>query len=43
MITIFPIQTHYLAWTWDRLAVIGIFALPIWAVLHFGLMPLRKK
>ena len=23
MITIFPIQTHYLAWTWDRLAAIG--------------------
>lgn len=43
MITIFPIQTHYLAWTWDRLAAIGIFALPIWALLHFGLMPLRKK
>jgi hypothetical protein len=43
MIAIFPIQTHYLTWTWERLAAIGVFALPIWAVLHFGLMPVRKK
>ena len=42
MITIYPIQTHYLAWTWDRLIAIAIFALPIWLLLHFGLMPLRK-
>lgn len=42
MITIFPIQSHYLAWTWDRLAAIAIFAVPIWLVLHFSLMPLRK-
>ena len=42
MITIFPIQTHYLAWNWDRLLVIVIFALPFWLLLHFGLMPFRK-
>jgi hypothetical protein len=42
MITIFPMQTHYLPWTWDRLLAIGLFALPIWLVLHFGLMPFRK-
>ena len=42
MITIFPIQTHYLPWSWDRLIAIAIFALPIWALLHFGLMPFRK-
>jgi hypothetical protein len=42
MITIFPIQTHYLQWSWERLAVIVVFALPVWALLHFGLMPLRK-
>jgi hypothetical protein len=42
MITIFPMQAHYLAWTWERLAVIVLFALPIWLVLHFGLWPLRK-
>ena len=42
MIMIFPIQTHYLPWTWERLITIAIFALPIWLILHFGLMPLRK-
>jgi hypothetical protein len=43
MITIFPIQAHYLAWTWARLAAIIIFAVPIWLALHFGLMPLRGR
>ena len=42
MITIFPIQSHYLAWSWERLAAIVIFAVPVWLLLHFGLMPLRK-
>lgn len=42
MITIFPIQTHYLLWNWDRLVSILLFAVPVWALLHFGLMPLRK-
>jgi hypothetical protein len=42
MIAIFPIQTHYLPWSWDRLVVIVTFALPVWLILHFGLMPLRK-
>lgn len=42
MITIFPMQTHYLAWTWERLAAIAIFAVPVWLALHFGLMPVRK-
>ena len=43
MITIFPIQSHYLGWTWDRLAAIAIFAVPIWLVLHFGLWPVRNR
>jgi len=43
MIAIYPIQAHYLAWTWLRLSVIVLFALPIWLVLHFGLMPFRKN
>jgi hypothetical protein len=43
MIAIFPIQAHYLEWTWDRLAAIAIFALPIWLGLHFGLMPIRNR
>jgi hypothetical protein len=42
MITIYPMQAHYLPWTWDRLAVIVVFALPVWLLLHFGLMPIRK-
>ena len=43
MITIFPIQARYLEWTWDRLLVIGLFAVPIWLLLHFGLMPVRQQ
>jgi hypothetical protein len=43
MISIFPIQAHYLAWTWQRLAAIAIFAVPVWLVLHFGLMPIRNR
>ena len=43
MITIFPIQSHYLPWTWGRLEAIVIFAIPIWLALHFGLMPLRSQ
>jgi hypothetical protein len=41
-ITLFPIQAHYMAWTWDRLAAIAIFALPVWLFLHFGLMPIKR-
>jgi hypothetical protein len=43
MITIFPIQAHYLPWTWERLLTIALFAIPIWLVLHFGLMPVRNR
>lgn len=47
MIMIFPMQTpiqeFHLAWTWERLAAIGLFAVPIWLVLHFGLMPFRQR
>ena len=42
MITIYPMQAQALDWTWERLLVIGLFALPIWLILHFGLMPFRK-
>jgi hypothetical protein len=42
MITIYPMQAQALPWSWERLLVIALFALPIWLVLHFGLMPLRK-
>ena len=41
MISIFPIQTHYLDWTWQRLIAIALFAVPVWLALYFGLMPVR--
>ena len=43
MIAIFPIQSHALMWTSDRLAAIALFAVPIWLLLHFGLMPIRNR
>lgn len=43
MIAIFPIQSGWLDWTWDRLTAIALFAVPIWLALHFGLMPLRSS
>ena len=43
MITLYPIQAHYLVWTWERLLVIVLFAVPVWLVLHFGLMPFRGR
>ena len=44
MIAIFPIQAHApgMEWTWDRLVAIAFFAVPVWLLLHFGLMPFRK-
>jgi hypothetical protein len=42
MVAMFPMQAHYLAWTWDRLVVILLFAVPIWVVVHLGTIPLRK-
>jgi hypothetical protein len=43
MIMIFPVQSHRLLWTWMRLEAIILFAVPAWLLLHFGLMPFRKK
>jgi len=45
MIAIFPIQAHApnMNWTWDRLIAIGLFAVPVWLTLHFGLMPIRNR
>lgn len=42
MITMFPMQAHYLTWTWERLIAIVVFAVPAWLVVHLGLMPVRK-
>lgn len=41
-IMMFPMQAHYLQWTWLRLGAIAAFAIPVWVIVHFGLMPLRK-
>jgi len=43
MIAIFPMQAHGLPWTWTRLIAIVLFAVPVWLVLHFGLMPVRSR
>ena len=43
MITIYPMQAHALPWTWLRMGVIALFAVPVWLVLHFGLMPFRQR
>ncbi len=43
MIAIFPMQTGALNWTWEYLVAITLFAVPVWLVLHFGLMPMRNR
>jgi hypothetical protein len=43
MIAIFPMQAHGLPWTWARLIAVALFAMPVWLVLHVGMMPLRGK
>lgn len=43
MITIFPIQARVLTWQWNFVIAIALFAVPVWLVLHFGLMPLRGR
>ena len=42
MIAIFPMQSNYREWSWERVTAIFIFAIPIWILLHFGLKPFRK-
>lgn len=41
MITVYPMQAHWLDWTWLRLEIIVLFAVPVWLVLYLGLMPVR--
>jgi hypothetical protein len=42
MIAIFPIQSRYLEWSWERLVAILVFAVPIWFLVHVGLKPFRN-
>jgi hypothetical protein len=43
MISIFPIQARVLHWSWNYVAAIALFAIPVWLALHFGLMPVRNR
>jgi hypothetical protein len=43
MIMMFPIQAGPLNWTWERLWVILLFAVPIWVVVHLAFMPFRRQ
>lgn len=43
MITLYPIQAHYLSWTWERLIAIAVFSIPVWLVLHFAFLPIRNR
>jgi len=43
MIAIFPIQSNYIQWSWNRIIAIVIFAPPVWFLMNFGLKPWRKK
>ena len=40
-ITVFPIQSNYLKWSWDRLIAIVIFAIPVWIVLSLTARAIR--
>ena len=42
MVAMFPMQAHYLKWSWDHLITILLFAVPVWLVVHLGTMPLRR-
>ena len=43
MITVYAIQANYLQWSWDRVAAIVVFALPVWLGVHLVLKPWRKR
>lgn len=43
MIAVFPVQAGHLAWSWQRVAAIVVFALPVWMLVNFALWPLRRK
>jgi hypothetical protein len=43
MIALYPIQARCLDWTWERLLAIVVFAIPLWLLLHFGLLPVRNR
>jgi hypothetical protein len=42
MITLFPMQSGVLSWTWDRLFAVLIFAAPVALTVHLLLGPFRR-
>ena len=42
MITLFPMQSGVLIWTWERLVAVLVFAAPVALIVHFGLAPFRR-
>ena len=42
LVAMYPMQARALHWTWDELIAIVLFAVPVWLIVHVGLMPLRK-
>ncbi len=43
MITIYPMQSQVLDWTWERLIALTLFAFPIWLILQLIFQPLRGR
>ena len=45
MISIFPIQSNCLPWSWERLGAVGLFAVPVWIAVELLVLPvhLHKK
>ncbi len=42
MIAIFPMQSRYLDWSWERVMIILAFAVPVWLLAHLLLLPFRR-
>jgi len=43
MIAIFPMQSAYLAWSWNRVLAIVIFSVPLWLVVDLSFAPVRRR
>jgi hypothetical protein len=42
LITVFPMQSAFLPWTWLRLFAVMLFAVPVWLLVQGVTMPLRR-
>jgi hypothetical protein len=43
MIAIFPIQSNVLAWSWDRLVAMALFAAPTWIAVELIAAPVHAQ